>query len=233
VLGRTQYLDNLMNKIGYVFKNAELLSQALTHKSFHNENGADSVGHNERLEFLGDAVLDLALSDDLMLRFPQLSEGELSKIRASLVNEIALAEVAKGLELDQVLRLGRGEQQTGGAEKPRLLASGFEALVGAIYRDSDFSTVATWLRTVFAAKIDSLDLVEHYKTDYKTRLQEKAQEKHRQIPQYELEKEEGPDHDKTFYVILKISGEEIARGSGRTKKQAEQDAARVALESEI
>jgi ribonuclease-3 len=216
----------------YAFKNADLYQQAVTHKSFHNENPTASVGHNERLEFLGDAVLDLALSADLMTHFPDLTEGELSKMRASLVNESTLSEVAKELKLDAELRLGKGEQQTGGAMKPRLLASVFEALVGAVYQDSDFTTAQTWIREVFQARFKELDLSLHYKSDYKTRLQEKLQGLYRQTPQYELEQQEGPDHEKLFYVTLKMDGRVLGQGVGRSKKQAEQEAARAALEGE-
>ncbi len=213
------------------FKNPALLQQAFTHKSFHNENSKDSVGDNERLEFLGDAVLDLVLSDHLYHTHPDMSEGELSKIRASLVNETALAEVANDMGLGVQLKLGRGETQSGGATKPRLLASGFEALVGALYLDQGYEAVKVFLLEKFAPKMAALDQQIHYRSDYKTRLQEKLQELHRRTPAYELVKEEGPDHDKVFTVKIVLDQKVLGSGTGKSKKQAEQEAARVALEA--
>lgn len=224
--------EHLSAQYQYQFRNAELLRQALTHKSYKNESPQDSCGDNERLEFLGDAVLDLALTTDLMERFPDYDEGKLSKMRASLVNEMMLAEIAKVLQLDQELRLGKGERQTGGSSKPRLLACGFEALLGAIYQDSDFATANVLIRKIFEPHIEQLDLITHYRDDYKTRLQEKIQGQAgaRHTPHYEVEKSEGPDHEKVFHVVLHLGGEVLARGRGRSKKQAEQEAARMALE---
>lgn len=219
----------LFEKLGYTFKNADLLLKALTHKSYYNENPNKSPSHNERLEFLGDAVLDLALSDYLMSCFPDLTEGELSKIRASLVNENTLAEVAMEREIDKHILLGKGETLSGGAAKPRLLASTLEAVIGALYQDGGFATADAIIRQIFASRIEALDLEIHFKSDYKTRLQEKMQEILKQTPVYELEREEGPDHAKMFFVVLKIDQKIIARGAGRSKKQAEQVAAREAL----
>jgi ribonuclease-3 len=221
----------LTQKIHYQFANVELLNQALTHKSFHNEYPQKSSGHNERLEFLGDAVLDLSLSDYLMKRFPAMSEGELSKIRASLVNETTLADLAIELGIDKNVRLGKGEIQSGGALKPRLLACAFEALVAAVFHDSNFEVADKVIHQIFFSRIENLDLENHFKSDYKTRLQELMQEKHKLIPIYELEREEGPDHDKKFFVRLLVNEKIMAVGSGKSKKQAEQDAARVALEN--
>lgn len=211
------------------FRDPNLLTQALTHRSYHNENITQSVGHNERLEFLGDAVLDLALSDLLMTEFPHLSEGDLSKFRASLVNESELAKIALELKFDHHLRLGRGEINTGGAQKPRLLASVFEAYVGALYIDSGFQVTLDWLREVFVPRFVALNH-EDRDRDFKTRLQERAQELHHQTPTYELLKEQGPDHNKVFVVKVRLGTETLAEGEGRSKKQAEQEAARVALE---
>ncbi|MCB0351577.1 MAG: ribonuclease III [Bdellovibrionales bacterium] len=222
---------DLAEKLGYTFKSNELLSRSLTHKSFDNEFPKKSKGHNERLEFLGDAVLDLALSDYLMKRFPELNEGELSKIRASLVNEKVLAEVALELGLENLIRFGKGEFKSGGSLKPRLLSCAFEALVGALYRDSDFQNTNDIILKIFFDRIENLDLETHFKSDYKTHLQEKLQGMLKQIPNYELEREEGPDHNKVFFVKIKIDDQVVATGTGRSKKQAEQDAARIALEN--
>lgn len=221
----------LQEKLGYQFKDLDLLERALTHKSFQNENAEISKGHNERLEFLGDAVLDLVLSDLLMKRFPHLSEGDLSKIRASLVNETILAEMAREFGLDQILRLGRGEILTGGSAKPRLLASTIEALIGAYYLDAGFGQVFSWVENLFEPRVENLDLNLHFANDYKTRLQELFQEKHKVAPRYVVTKEEGPDHQKTFYVEVRIEDRLLGTGCGRSKKLAEQDAARQILES--
>ncbi|MCB0364549.1 MAG: ribonuclease III [Bdellovibrionaceae bacterium] len=221
----------LQEKLGHRFQNESLLVQALTHKSFHNENGESSPGHNERLEFLGDAVLDLVLSDLLMQRFPELPEGDLSKIRASFVNEAVLAQMAQEFGLDQYMRLGRGEILTGGAAKPRILASALEAIIGAYYQDAGFQPSYEWISQLFGSRIDNLDLSLHFATDYKTRLQELVQERHKEAPRYAVTKSEGPDHEKTFYVDVRIGERVVASGQGRSKKSAEQEAARVALES--
>ena len=223
----------LCDLIGYHFVSDELCQSALTHKSYFNENYeksmAQNITHNERLEFLGDAVLDLVLSDKLMQVFSELAEGELSKIRASLVNETALAEVALNLGVQNSLLLGKGEKLAGGATKPRLLASALEALIGAIYRDGGFLAAQKVIENLFATKIASLDLTVHFKDDYKTHLQEKTQKTWREIPQYEVVSEDGPDHQKIYTVSIKLKAKEIAQGQGRTKKQAEQSAAQLAL----
>jgi ribonuclease-3 len=211
------------------FRNRELLDQAITHKSFHNENPRTSNGHNERLEFLGDAVIDLALSDYLMGRFPEMSEGNLSKVRASLVNEQALAQVALDMGFDRALRLGKGEAATGGARKPRLMASAFEAFVGCLYKEMGYLECSKFLAELFSVKVDELDLSVSYATDYKTRLQEVMQEKKRITPTYKVIKEEGPDHDKLFHVEVCLEERALALGCGKSKKQAEQHSAMVAL----
>lgn len=214
------------------FKNPALLQQALTHKSFHNENAKLSNGHNERLEFLGDAVLDLAVSDFLFHANPTMNEGDLSKIRASLVNEAALSEIARTMNMGDHLKLGKGESLTGGATKPRLLASAFEALVGALYLDQGYEVAKSFLADKFAAKLAALDDQVFYRDDYKTRLQELVQEVHRRTPVYELIGEEGPDHDKTFSVNILLDNKVLGTGTGKSKKQAEQEAARIALEND-
>jgi ribonuclease III len=211
------------------FRDPRLLVQSLTHRSFHNENPDESVGHNERLEFLGDAVLDLALSDLLMREFPDLSEGDLSKFRASLVNEAELADIAKELDFDRHIRLGKGELSTGGAKKPRLLASVLEAYIGALYLDQGFPEAFEFMRDIFVPRFEKLTSEKHDR-DFKTRLQERAQEQRRQTPVYELVEESGPDHHKTFVVAVLVGDQELARGRGRSKKQAEQEAAKAALE---
>lgn len=223
-------MTSLEEKISYAFKNSELLTQALTHKSYHNENNKNSPGHNERLEFLGDAVIDLILSELLFKLHPEMNEGELSKVRASLVNEHILSEIALSLDLDKHMKLGKGEMQTGGPTKPRLLASSFEALAGALYLDGELEKSLDFIKFTFKEKLKEIDMENHFATDYKTRLQEKAQEKFKKTPMYKLSKEEGPDHSKSFYVELYLGEKLISSGVGKSKKQAEQNAAKEALE---
>lgn len=228
-------LKSLEEKLNYKFKNKNLLTQALTHKSYDYEVGeSKSEGdprHNEKLEFLGDAVLDLALSDLLMLSYPQFSEGHLSKMRASLVNESLLADMARELNMSECLLLGKGENRSGGAQKPRLLASAFEALLGAIYLDSGFVVAKEVISKIFASQIENLDMDVFYATDYKTRLQELSQKLWKTTPVYIVLQASGPDHDKSFEVTIEISGARKGQAWGKSKKLAEQNAARCVLES--
>ena len=218
-----------LEKFRQEFSNSGLLRQAFTHRSYHNENPTKSKGHNERLEFLGDAVIDLVLSDYLMKRFPEMNEGNLSKIRASLVNEASLAAIALEMGFDLELRLGRGEAMTGGAKKPRLLASSFEAFVGCLYREQGYQDSYNFLETLFKERIDHMDMSISYETDYKTRLQELVQDKSKKTPSYFVVNEEGPDHDKTFFVEVRLANDILAVGRGKSKKQAEQESAHLAL----
>jgi len=220
----------LEENLKHSFAAPDLLKQALTHKSYHNEYIKESVGHNERLEFLGDAVLDLVISQLLMEIKPDFREGPMSKARASLVNESYLADLAVEMGIDKELKLGRGELKAGGAAKPRLLASAFEAVVGAYFLDTSYEQIMVFLEPYFRSKIEAIDENSQFHLDYKTRLQEIAQERFRTIPTYEITNEEGPDHEKIFFVELKINDETVSQGQGKTKKQAEQDAARLALE---
>lgn len=225
--------SNLEASFGYRFNDAELLRLALTHKSFANEQNGGVVNtrsNNERLEFLGDAVLDLAMSDLLMRAFPDDTEGSLSKKRASLVNEETLARLALGLKLEELVRLGKGETKTGGLFKPRILASGLEAVFGAIFLDGGFSAALKVASDLFAPRLAELaDSAIDFQLDFKTRLQERIQEMHRATPTYRIEAESGPDHDKKFEVSVRVGDEVLANGSGKSKKAAEQDAARAAL----
>lgn len=217
--------------LNYTFNSSELCQKALTHKSYANENPSESLGHNERLEFLGDAVLDLIFSEWLFEEYSSVSEGELSKLRASLVNETTFSEVAREIGLDQRMLLGRGEAASGGATKPRLLASVFEALIGAIYLDSDYDRCLQVVRRLFLKRFAELNHDSPFAGDFKTRFQEKAQQLFRETPTYRVIREEGPDHDKTFFVEAVIGDKVIASGEGRSKKLAEQNAAEKALEN--
>jgi ribonuclease-3 len=208
--------------LGHSFERPEYLAVALTHRSF-----AVGVPNNETLEFLGDAVLALATSDLLMVRFPAAHEGELSKMRAALVNAEALAGKARALGLGRWLRLGRGEEKTGGRDKNKLLAAGYEALLGAIYLDAGYEVARAVVAAHFAG--DIADHPEAALRDYKTQLQELTQRLFRETPVYTLLEEHGPDHDKSFVFEIAIGGRSYGRGAGRTKKTAEQAAAMEAL----
>lgn len=212
------------------FKDFQRLEVALTHKSYHFENSKRSLGHNERFEFLGDAVLDLVLAEHLMKVFPDENEGTLSKKRANLVNEAVLSEYARQFGLNQLLRLGKGEMSGAGHEKPRLLASAFEAVLGAYYLDQGFEKTRDFILSVFQEKVSGQMSLPGFDQDFKTQLQEWTQAKVKVTPTYEVVRDEGPSHDKTFEVVLKIHGIEAARGLGKSKKAAEQAAAKAALE---
>lgn len=223
-------LAGLEKAIGYFFRDKNLFKRALTHKSFANEKRLSALEQNERLEFLGDAVMELVVSDLLMTRFfPRASEGELSKMRASLVNETSLAELARTLGLGDFLFLGRGEDQCQGREKDSLLSDAFEALLGAIYLDSDYEAVFKIIEKHFGPVLQR-SVKEDINRDFKTRLQEEAQGMFKVAPRYVLVSESGPDHDKVFEVNLILREEVYGRGQGKSKKQAEQMAAQEALE---
>ncbi len=219
---------DLETRLGIRICETELALVALTHKSFVNEHRAGSLRDNERLEFLGDAVIDLAVSHRLMERFPEAREGELSKMRAAVVDEAGLAGMARELGLGTLLRLGRGEELTGGREKSSLLADAMEAVVAALYLEGGLPPVLAlidrFLGEAFArAAAGTLD------RDYKTQLQELAQSRLRAAPRYRVVAEHGPDHSKVFDVELELRGEVVGRGAGRSKKDAEQAAAKLAL----
>ena len=212
----------------YNFNEKNLLKEALRHSSYVNELGDAQLRDNERREFLGDAVFNLVVGHILMRRYPELKEGDLSRSRANLVNESQLAKMARSFDLGQYILLGKGEIQTHGREKNSILADTFEALMASIYLDGGFDAAYRIIESNFLPLIDHL----HTSTnnhDYKSQLQEKVQVKHGSMPDYSIIREDGPDHDKTFWVALKVLGIET-RGSGKSKKAAEQDAARNALE---
>ncbi|HCU23414.1 MAG TPA: ribonuclease III [Deltaproteobacteria bacterium] len=217
-------------KLGYRFRKKHFLKNALTHRSYANERRLPACDHNERLEFLGDAVLELIVSHLLMETYPDATEGELSKLRASLVNEKTLAGVALAHDLGQYLYLGRGEAMGQGREKPSLLANAVEAVMGAIYLDRGFKKAFKVIRRIALELFEQVGQEGFYK-DYKTHLQEHAQLLFKAIPKYKLVKESGPDHDKTFEINLLIRGQVLGVGTGKSKKDAEQSAAKSALEA--
>ena len=227
---RTESLVALQERIGYRFRNGDLLSTALTHRSYVNENPQLMASDNERLEFLGDAVLGLCVSDLLMKRHPDFDEGTLSKIRSLLVNEKPLAELAAKLGLGDCLLLGRGEDHSGGRTKESLLANALEAVIAAIYLDSSFSKTRSVLRRMMKPLLADEELAAQC-FDYKTALQELCQKKYKSAPLYTLQGESGPDHDKTFEVEVTL-GENIRHtGRGKSKKDAQKQAAQKAWET--
>lgn len=222
-----EYLE-IETRLGYGFNSKELLDEALRHSSFVNEQPEPDLRDNERLEFLGDAVLNLIVGHILMETHPHLKEGDLSRTRANLVNENRLAFIARSLNLGTFIRLGKGEVQTDGREKNSILAGAFEALVAAVYLDGGFETAFKIIKNSLASFLDLVHSPAD-SDDYKSRLQEWVQEKQGEIPKYKVIREEGPDHDKTFWISVKVFDIE-AEGRGKNKKTAEQDAARKALE---
>lgn len=221
------HLDNLIARLGYTFRNEGLLEEAFRHSSYVNEMGDPGLRDNERLEFLGDAVLDLSISHLLMDRFKDAREGELSKFRAMVVDEQGLSVVAKRLEIGACLLLGRGEERTGGRSKPSILANALEALIGALYLDAGFSATDGVVRRLFTPLIREME-EEVPIRDYKSLLQEYTQQHHKVRPEYVLVDEKGPPHDRVFRIALRLRGRVVADSKGKSKKAAEQKAAREA-----
>ena len=220
-------LAELQRILGHEFSRPALLERAFTHRSYANERGAGTQ-NSERLEFLGDAVLGLVIGAALMERFPEVDEGELSTTRAAIVRESGLAAAAKALALGAYLRLGKGEENTGGRTKPSLLADAFEAMIGALYVDAGFERAKATALELLGPALESAAAGSSH--DHKTRLQELAQARTKEAPEYEVVSSSGPDHDKRFLVRVLIGGDEKARAEGKSKKSAEQAAAALALE---
>lgn len=218
----------LMVALAYRFADSRLLASALTHRSYSNERPDHDVPCNERLEFLGDAVLALVVSDELYRRRPDLPEGELTRMRAGIVNRHALATVARRLDLGSALLLGRGEEKSGGRDKDNLLADALEALFAAVYCDGGLAAAQEVLLPLLAEAIDAA-LAEGSDNDFKTALQELLQRQRRALPEYRLREVSGPDHDRCFVVEAVIEEVIWGAGEGRSKKDAEQRAARAAL----
>ena len=218
----------LQETLGYSFKEIKLLNKAVTHKSYVNESG-ESLKHNERFEFLGDSVLDLIVSDYLIRQYSDYKEGALSKIRAAVVNETCLAGLARQLDLGAFLLLGRGEEMSGGRNKASLLANAYEAVAGAIYCDSNLETAANILLPQIKKEINKFADT-RVSRDYKSDLQEYTQNKFFCIPIYKVVRETGPDHEKQFEIIVYAKDVNVGKGTGRSKKEAEQAAAKMALE---
>ena len=220
-------IKDLENAIGYRFSNITLLQNALTHSSYANERWHDSLKSNERLEFLGDSVLGMVVAGHLYKNFPDRPEGELTRMRADMVCETSLAQVAVKLELGKHLLLGHGEEQGGGRTRASTLADAVESVIAACYLDGGMAAAKQFIDTFILCHVPVTRL---QNADYKTALQELVQQKKNQTLSYALVGEEGPDHDKQFFVEVSLNGVVIGAGSGSSKKRAEQDAARMAID---
>lgn len=218
-------LEELEERIGYHFKDKSLLKQAITHSSFTNEQKINKFKHYERLEFLGDAVLELVSSDFLFHEYPQMQEGQLTKMRASMVCEPALAFCAKDLELGKFMLLGKGEEATGGRNRDSLTSDVMEAVIGAVFLDGGMEEAKAYIYRFILSDLENKQLF----YDSKTNLQELIQGTLKKEFHYELVEESGPEHDKQFVVEVIVEGKVLGRGQGRTKKAAEQQAAYQAL----
>lgn len=220
-------ISDLEKAIGYRFRDISLLQNALAHSSYANERWHNSLLSNERLEFLGDSILGMTVADHLYRNFPDRPEGELTRMRADMVCEKTLAAVANQIGLGQHLLLGHGEEQGGGRNRESILADAVESIIAACYLDGGFESAAAFIRSFILCHVPVKQL---QNVDYKTKLQELVQRKKNQVLTYSLIGESGPDHEKSFQVEVSLNGRAVGQGSGRSKKKAEQDAARVAIE---
>ena len=223
-------MKELEKKLNYTFKNSELLKNALTHSSYANENRAEGISSNERLEFLGDSVLGFVTAKHLYFMQPTLSEGKMTRLRAELVCEQSLHGVALDLDLGRYLRMGHGEEKNGGRTRPSILADAVEAVIAAMFLDGGIAAPESFIERMILSP-ESIEA--HHAADYKTELQELIQQKNGQVLTYAPTGESGPDHAKVFSASVSLNGEVIGEGSGRTKKEAEQAAACQALKKLI
>jgi ribonuclease-3 len=221
--------EELESRLGYRFKDRDLLECALTHRSRANEDETGAVTDNESLEFLGDSVLGFLVAERLYQAFPDFDEGQKSKMKASLVSTTALARLARHLDLGEYLALGRGEEKTGGRRKRALLADGYEALIAAVYLDGGIDAARDFIAREFGPAFSEMRQPAFSDGDHKSRLQEYLQARDGSLPEYLVVAESGPDHRKVFQVDVAVAGEVVASASGRKKKDAEQEAARRAL----
>ncbi len=223
-------ITELESKIGVAFGNKDLLEQSLVHRSYLNENPSFRLAHNERLEFLGDAVLELAVTEALYRKFPEKPEGELTSLRAALVNSKMLAEVGEALALNDFLRLSRGEAKDMGRARQFIIANAFEALIGALYLDQGYAAARDFIERILLPKLPEVISRELYR-DPKSLFQEEAQERVGITPTYVVLQDWGPDHDKHFVIGAYLERELIAKGEGPSKQAAQEAAARAALEA--
>jgi len=220
-------IKDLETAIGYRFRNITLLQNALAHSSYANERWHDGLKSNERLEFLGDSILGMVVAEYLYKQFPNRPEGELSRMRADMVCETSLAKIAERLDLGKHLLLGNGEESGGGRNRPSILADAVESVIAASFLDGGMEAAKAIVYQFVLCNVPENKL---QNADYKTMLQEKVQRKKNQVLSYQLVEESGPDHDKQFVVAVSLNGEIVGTGTGTSKKRAEQDAARVAIE---
>lgn len=213
---------------GIRFKSLDLLNLAFCHRSYANEKG-EGVANNERLEFLGDSVLGLAVAEYLYQELPDRPEGDLAKIKSFVVSEASLSEIARGLRIDNFILIGKGEEYSGGRAKKAILADAFEAIIGAFFLDSGFREARRFVLAFLVPEIKKV-LENRHDKDYKTLLQEHAQKTFRSYPKYVLSKKTGPDHDRVFWMQVEVGGRSFGPGKGSNKKQAEQAAAAIAYE---
>lgn len=221
-------LKKLQNKLQYEFEDVELLEQALTHRSYLNEHADYKIGHNERLEFLGDAILDFIVSDMLYERFPDMPEGRMTRLRAAMVRTESLADLARQFELGNLLKMARGEEESGGRTRKSNLCNAFEAVMGAIYVDTGIDAVWDVSEPLFETMLDKVLQAANDK-DAKSRLQEWSQSEHGITPTYKIISAVGEDHAKTFTVQVYLENRTVGQGVGKNKQAAEQAAARQAL----
>ena len=219
-------IKDLEEAIGYRFHNISLLQNALTHSSFANERWHNSLLSNERLEFLGDSILGMLVAEYLYRNFPDRPEGELTRMRADMVCEKTLASVAARIHLGDHLMLGHGEEQGGGRSRDSILADAVESVIAACFLDGGIEAAQKFIRTFILVEVP---VSQRHNTDYKTKLQELVQQKKNQVLSYTLTGESGPDHDKHFTVAVSLNGGMVGQGEGRSKKRAEQEAARAAI----
>jgi len=222
-------LSEFERRLGYTFQRRDLLTRAITHKSYSHEARSENARHNETFEFLGDSVLGFVIGDMLFRHFPELDEGALSKMKAYLVSATSLAEKARRFDMGEVILLGVGEEKTGGRKKDSLLANLFEALLAGVFLDGGIEPARNLIEQSFLDDIRAIDKQDLLFQDYKTALQELAQGKGLPLPEYSVVDEVGPDHDKTFIVEVKV-GSLSTRGEGSSKKEAQQQAAKIALD---
>jgi ribonuclease III len=215
-------------RLGYIFEDKELLTEALTHRSFYYENSDTSTAHNERLEFLGDSVLGLVIVEFLFLSDKNLTESVMAKIKSYLVKEAVLSEIAGSLSLGKYLRLGKGEEATGGRAKKSLLSDTIEAVLGAIYLEGGYQKAQEVVLRLFREKIDTIMRTTVF-ADYKTELQEKTQLLFSTLPEYRLIKQEGEEHKKVFTIEVYVDGKKLGSGTGKSKKEAQTFAAKEAI----
>jgi ribonuclease-3 len=224
----TTHFSPLENRLGIEFNNKDLLAQAFTHRSYLNESQANLPGHNERLEFLGDAVLELVVTDYLYTAFPDTPEGQLTAYRAALVRTESISDTAVRLGFNEYLLLSKGESRDMGKARSYILANSFEAFVGALYMDQGYDAASKFIHSCLVPEMVAI-LDQSLWRDAKSFVQEKAQELLGVTPTYELVRQEGPDHDRTFVVAIQFGSDSITEGSGTSKQEAQQDAARKAL----